>query len=93
MCEKYKSFLQWNTKYFLQEVLSVLYFGSATKFAEHLKFCKIPNVRAQELSEEKTSFSLEKDFIFRFHIYFSASFALLPSSFRYIIWNSRDGFF
>ena len=39
-------------------------------------FGKIQNVGEKELSEEKKfSVSLEKDFIFRFHIYFSASFA------------------
>ena len=39
-------------------------------------FGKIQNVGETELSvEKKFSVSSEKDFIFRFHIYFSASFA------------------
>ena len=41
-------------------------------------FGKIRNVGDPELSEEKKiSASLEKDFIFLFHIYFSASFVFI----------------
>ena len=38
-------------------------------------FGKIQNVGETELSEQKVSVSLEKDFLFHFHIYFFASFA------------------
>ena len=37
--------------------------------------CRRKNVGVPELSQEKFSVSLQKDFIFSFHIYFSDSFA------------------
>ena len=54
-------------------------------------FGKIQNVGETELSEEK-NVSLEKDFIFRFHIYFSASFAFyfLVSYIYIYIYISKD---
>ena len=49
---------------------------SPTRFAELVQFWQDPKCRRKRTFwRKKFSVSLEKDFIFRFHIYFSASFA------------------
>ena len=63
--------------YMVLQCSKLFYYKVSSEFLQqefHTVLAKSKMQEKQNFLKKKTSVSLEKDFIFRFHIYFSASF-------------------